>query len=256
MKAIILAAGEGQRLRPYTNDRPKSMVEVNGVSLLDRQIRIIKSCGIDEIIILGGYKSDMLEGKGSNLILNPRYYETNMVWTLFCGEEFLHGDVIISYGDIVYSPKILSELLKCDAEISVAIDMNWEKYWRERNDDPLDDAETLILRPDNQIKEIGQKPKSIKEVQGQYMGLMKFSGKGIDSLRSTFFNCKEVDSIMGKSPECAYMTDLLMQLIKEGQFVRSVPVTDTWVEVDTVFDLSADYTRRRIEEIDASLLGY
>lgn len=253
MKAIILAAGEGQRLRPYTNDRPKCMVEVNGVSLLDRQIKVLKSCGIEEIIILGGYKSDMLKGKGSNLIINPRYYETNMVWTLFCADEFINGDVIISYGDIVYSPEILSELLKCNSDIGVTIDMNWENYWRERNDDPLDDAETLILSSENHIKEIGQKPKSLKEIQGQYMGLMKFNDKGISSLRSTFHKCKEANSIAGKPPESAYMTDLLMQLIKDDQIVCAVPVTETWIEVDTVSDLSANYTIKRMEDIDAKL---
>ena len=55
-KAIILAAGEGRRLRPYTKDKPKCMVEINGESLLDRQISIMKSNGVEEIVIIGGYK--------------------------------------------------------------------------------------------------------------------------------------------------------------------------------------------------------
>ena len=91
MKAIILAAGEGKRLRPYTEDRPKCMVEINGVSLLDRQISVIRSLGIEEIILIGGYKGDSLLPKGTKLIINPRYQETNMVWSLFCGEDELQG---------------------------------------------------------------------------------------------------------------------------------------------------------------------
>ena len=83
MKAIILAAGEGKRLRPFTNDRPKCMVEINGVSLLDMQISIIKSCGIEEIIIIGGYKGKALISKGNKLIINPRYHETNMFGLFF-----------------------------------------------------------------------------------------------------------------------------------------------------------------------------
>ena len=181
MRAIILAAGEGKRLRPYTNDRPKCMVEIEGVSLIDRQIKILKSKGVEEIIIIGGYKSDMLEGKGNKLVTNPRYYETNMVWSLFCAEEFLVGDVIISYGDIVYSSKIISALVNSNYDISVTIDMNWESYWRDRNEDPLEDAETLKLRTDGTIKEIGQKPNSINDIEGQYMGLMKFTNRGMNS---------------------------------------------------------------------------
>ena len=87
MKAIILAAGEGRRLRPYTKNKPKCMVKINGVSLLDRQISIIKSLGIEEIIIIGGYKADNLKSRGSKLIINPRYHETNMVWSLFAEKK-------------------------------------------------------------------------------------------------------------------------------------------------------------------------
>ena len=81
-----------------------------------------------------------------------------MVWSPFCGEKELEGDLIISYGDIVYSRDILSKLLNCDDEIAVTIDVNWEHYWRQRNENPLIDAETLKLRKDGSIREIGQIP--------------------------------------------------------------------------------------------------
>ena len=58
MRAIILAAGEGKRLRPYTNNTPKCMVEIEGKSLIDRQINVLNKNGIDDIIIIGGYKSE------------------------------------------------------------------------------------------------------------------------------------------------------------------------------------------------------
>ena len=59
------------------------MVEINGESLLDRQISIMKSNGVEEIVIIGGYKGEALISKGTNLIINPRFHETNMVWSLF-----------------------------------------------------------------------------------------------------------------------------------------------------------------------------
>ena len=121
MKAIILAAGEGTRLRPYTDNKPKCMVEINGVSMIDRQIKVLNSFGIEEIIIIGGYKSEMLHNKKTNLILNERFFETNMVWTLFCGDKYINGELIVSYGDIVYSPESLKNVLNSKADISVAI---------------------------------------------------------------------------------------------------------------------------------------
>ena len=121
-KVILLVAGEGKRLRPYTLDRPKCMVEIDGISLIDRQLSVLKAEGLDNIVMVGGYKSEMLKRESVKLKLNPRYYETNMVWTMFCAEEELEGGVIVSYGDIVYSTGILQALLKSKADIAVTID--------------------------------------------------------------------------------------------------------------------------------------
>lgn len=255
MKAIILAARKEKKIRPYTKDRPKCMVEINGVSLLDRQIAVIRSLGIEEIILIGEYKGDSLLSKGSKLIMNPRYQETNMVWSLFCGEDELQGDLIISYGDIFYSREILDNLLKCDDEIAITIDMDWEKYWCQRNENPLVDAKTLKLGNGGTIREIGQVPLSINDIEGQYMGLMKFSQSGVELLRESFRRYKEMGLIMNKVPEMAYMTDLVMQLIKDGIKIQSVPVRLPWIEVDTKEDLVSSYTLERISLIEKSYIS-
>jgi L-glutamine-phosphate cytidylyltransferase len=249
MKAIILAAGEGSRLHPYTLDRPKCLVEVDGESLLDRQIKVLKSKGVNQIILIGGYLSEMLERDDAELRINPIYDETNMVYTLFCAESDLNDGAIVSYGDIVYSKTILSALLKSDADITVAIDLDWETYWRVRNENPLDDAETLKLSLDGQIIEIGQKPKSLEEIEGQYMGLMKFSAKGMQLLKKTFHDAKSVGTLRGKSIEKAYMTDLLQEMIDMDIRLDAVPVKGGWVEVDTVKDLENEITLKRLESI-------
>ena len=62
-KVILLVAGEGKRLRPYTLDRPKCMVEIEGISLIDRQLAVLNSEGIDNIVLIGGYKSEMLKDR-------------------------------------------------------------------------------------------------------------------------------------------------------------------------------------------------
>ena len=99
MKAIILAAGEGSRLRPYTLDRPKCLVEVDGRSLLDRQLDVLTLGNINPIMLIGGYRAEMLPREGIELRINSLYAETNMVWTLFCEETDLVGDLIVSYKD-------------------------------------------------------------------------------------------------------------------------------------------------------------
>lgn len=252
-KAIILAAGEGTRLRPYTLERPKCLVEVEGKSLLDRQLAVLAAEGVKDVTMIGGYKADMLKRDGIGLHLNPRYYETNMVWTLFCAEPALEGGALLCYGDIVYSRQALQALLAAPGDIAVTIDLDWEAYWRARNEEPLDDAETLKLDADGRILEIGQKPKSLTEIEGQYMGLIKLSATGAQQLRQVFHEASVKGSLRGKSLEKAYMTDLLQAMIDLGYRLDSVPVNGGWVEVDTVSDLESEVTRSRLSEIERGL---
>lgn len=255
MKVIILVAGEGTRLRPYTLDRPKCLVEIDGSSLLDRQLAVLRSGGIDEIVLIGGYRAEMLQDKATRLHLNPRYAETNMVWTLFCAEKELEGEVIVSYGDIVYSGEILDRLLTSRADIAVAVDSEWESYWRARSDDPLADAETLRLAEDGSILEIGQRPQSLEEIEGQYMGLMRFTVAGLASLKAVFQAARSIGQLRGKSLERAHMTDLLQALIDDGVRLKAVQVRGPWVEVDTVADLQSPVTCERVEAIRAGVQG-
>lgn len=248
-KVILLVAGEGTRLHPYTLDRPKCMVEINGVSLIDRQLKVLRDEDLDDILMIGGYRAEMLERKETKLKINPRYHETNMVWTLFCAEEEFEGDVIVSYGDIVYSRAVLQALLKSSSDIAVTIDSDWESYWRARNDNPLDDAETLKLAADGEILEIGRKPKYIHEIEGQYMGLMKFSSKGVKQVKEIFRIALKSGELLGKPIENAYMTDLLQATINEGYQIQSVLISGGWVEVDTVDDLNAKVTLDRVNLI-------
>ena len=236
-------------MRPYTLDYPKCLVEVDGVSLLDRQLDILASGNISPVIVIGGYRAEMLNSKGVELRINSLYADTNMVWTLFCAEADFVGNVIVSYGDIVYSRDVLNTLIKSEADIAVAIDLDWETYWRARNENPLDDAETLKLSSEGRIIEIGQKPKSLEEIEGQYMGLMKFSAKCAVTIKKVFHDAKKKGNIRGKLVEQAYMTDLLQLIIDSGYRVDAVPVRGGWIEVDTVEDLVNEYNILRLKLI-------
>lgn len=255
LRAIILAAGEGIRLRPYTLDRPKCLVAIDGKTLLDRQLAVLAAESVQDIVVIGGYRSEMLKRSGIKLRTNPRFAETNMVWTLFCAEDDLDRDVLICYGDIVYSREVLRQVTACDADIAVAIDLDWESYWRARNENPLDDAETLKLRPDGSICEIGQRPRSLEEIQGQYMGLIRLTRHGIQIFKKVFSDARLDSKLLGKPVEKAFMTDLLQAIALSGDPVHSIPVRGGWVEVDSVGDLLSPITRKRLASIEASVGG-
>ena len=112
MKAIILAAGTGSRLKKLTKFIPKCLVEINGKSLLQSQIDNFKSKKINKIIIIGGHKSRKLKKFNKKIIINKDYKKTNMLWSLFKAEKEMNEDLIVSYGDIAYSKFTLNKLLK------------------------------------------------------------------------------------------------------------------------------------------------
>ena len=88
-----------------------------------------------------------------------------MLYSLFCAENFLDDDVIISYSDIIYNYEILNKLIDSKSGIGVVIDKNWKELWSLRMDNPLEDAESLKVA-DNKITEIGFKSNDIREIQG------------------------------------------------------------------------------------------
>ena len=242
MNAIILAAGEGKRLRSLTKNKPKCMIKLFGKSLLEWQIQNFLACKISDISIVTGYLGYKIKFSNINYFENSRYNLTNMVETLFCAKEKLMSSTIVSYGDIIYEKKVLKKLINATDELSVTVDLNWKKYWKMRFKDPLEDAESLMIDSEGYIKDIGQKTKKIKEIQGQYIGLMKFQNSGIEFLKDFYKKAKAkskkgVNLLNPSIPfEQSYMTDLLQALIKEGCKIKAVPIKNGWLELDSFND--------------------
>lgn len=237
MKAVILAAGQGARLKPLTDDRPKCMVEYQGRPLIEHVVRALRANGVDDIVAIRGYRPEALRCPGVRFHDNPRYLETNMVSTLFCAEAELEGDVIISYSDIVYSPRVIERLLRTEADVGVVIDRDWRRLWEQRMDDPLLDAETLVLDADNHILELGKKARSYEDIQGQYIGLIKVAGSAWPRLRAFYHALDRHADYDGKSFDNMYMTSFLQAVIDRLMPVTAVPIFGEWLEIDVPSDL-------------------
>ena len=238
-QVIILVAGRGSRLGALTENRPKCMVELRGHALLEWQLRSIEQVGLKDITLVTGYRARALDCIGWPTINNEKWAETNIVKSLLCAREHFAGDrdLIVSYGDIVYEPHVLETLLKTTGDIVTVIDLEWLSLWQMRNQNPLNDAETLRLGLDNVITDIGRQPTRLDEIQGQYIGLTKFTAKGKRVLLDF------VDQVDGKpwplpKPLAeTHFTDLLRGLIVAGQTVGAATVRGGWLEVDTPEDL-------------------
>jgi choline kinase len=252
-RALILAAGQGTRLRPLTNDRPKCLVPLLGTTLLERQLFTLREAGVQQIQVATGYRADQIEALGLDTAFNPRFAQTNMVETLFSAMTFIEkpGDLIIAYGDIVYQANNLATLLACDDEVALMIDRQWRDLWSLRLDNPLDDAETLVMNDDGYITELGKKPENYDRIQGQYTGLIKIrSDKVADFIhhyqqldRSAYYDGQDFDNM--------YMTSFLQGLIDTGWKVKAAMVNNGWLEVDSVEDLEHYETMAAAGKLDA-----
>jgi choline kinase len=233
MKAIILAAGRGSRMKGLTEDKPKCLVELHGRTLLDMQLDAIHQAGITDVGIVTGYRRELLASRGSIEFFNERWSQTNMVSSLACAGTWLaQGPCIVSYSDIFYDASAVRSLMGCDAPLAVTYDPNWLAIWSERFGDPLVDAETFRIDPDQCVVEIGNKPDSVEEVQGQYMGLLRFTPEG----------WQEVERIRSEmQPQLAdkiHMTGTLQKVIERGRIrLRGIPYLGKWGEVDSEVDL-------------------
>ncbi|HRK37714.1 MAG TPA: phosphocholine cytidylyltransferase family protein [Burkholderiaceae bacterium] len=234
MKAIILAAGRGSRMKEMTDDRPKCLVELRGKALLDWQLDALRGAGIKEIAIVTGYKRELLLDRGLIEFHNARWAETNMVSSLACAKAWLQAEpCIVSYSDIFYQSIAVQSLMACTASLAVTYDPNWLVLWTQRFGDPLLDAETFRLTDTQTLAEIGKKPKSASEVQGQYMGLLRFSPEGwaeVQRIRSRLLPV-ECDRLQ--------MTGMLQHMIEgRRQTIAALPYAGEWGEIDSTKDLS------------------
>jgi choline kinase len=233
MKAIILAAGRGSRMKNLTEERPKCLVELKGKALLDWQLEALRDAGITDIAIVTGYKRELLANRGLVEFHNPRWAKTNMVSSLSYAAEWLQAEpCVVSYSDIFFAPSAVQSLMSSSATLAVTYDQKWLQLWTHRFGDPLLDAETFRLSPDGILTEIGSKPKSVDEVQGQYMGLLRFTPEGwaeVVRIRATL-PAEQCDQM--------HMTGTLQLIIELGKIpVYALPYQGKWGEIDNPKDL-------------------
>jgi len=242
MIIIILAAGSGSRLHPLIKNIPKCLVKYKNKPILSYQLEVFKKLNLKKLFLVSGYKSEKINIKRIKKVKNKKFKSTNMLYSLFQLKKLFNGkeDIIISYGDIIYRKSVLSKLIKSKAQLSTIVDKKWYSYWKKRMSNPLNDAESLILDKNNFITEIGQKLKTNKNVQGQYIGLTKISKNIAPELLNIWKNLyKQKGKI--KKINNLYITDFFMILIKRQLKLKAIFINRGWLEFDTKKDLKMNF---------------
>lgn len=234
LQAIILAAGRGKRLKKLTEASPKCLNRIGNKTFLDYQVEALQAGGVTDVSIVTGYQARMLEEKGYPTFHNPRWEQTNMVSSLLCARDTFSRGTIVSYSDIIYPASLVSRLASGEGDLLVAYDPNWRALWEERFDNPLEDAESFRIDDDGRITDIGSPVDDIEKIQGQYMGLMKFTPEAFKWITEAV----DEKILTGNEIDKMDMTSLLRFLIetRPGR-IMGIPVTEPWCEIDTEKDL-------------------
>jgi choline kinase len=230
---MVLAAGAGRRLAPYTDTLPKTLVPVDGDrTILDIALANLKAAGLDEVVVVTGYAAGAVEerkaaleerhGVRLELVFNPKAEEWNNAYSLWCAREHFARGVLLVNGDTVHPVSVERTLLASrGAPILLALD----------DAKPLGEEEMKVHVDDGRMTRIN-KALDAGTAQGEYIGLTLIESEAAaglaDALQATF----------ERDPQL-YYEDGFQEFADRGGHVGVAPIGEVaWVEVDDQRDLA------------------
>jgi len=224
MKALIIAAGRGERFRPFTDEIPKPLIPLLGRSLIERVILAVREVGVEDLIIVTGYLGEKLRaflGDGSKYGVRIKYVE-NKHWQLGNGvsvyqaRDLIGGNFILLMSDHVFNPEILCDLQKCEIskdECILCVDRHMKYVF------DIDDATKVLVNGDK-ILQIGKK---LNEYNGVDMGIFLCSYSIFEALHKSIQKGRYS------------LTEAIRELANEGR-MRAYCFDDEeyyWMDIDT-----------------------
>lgn len=235
MKAIILAAGIGSRIRPLTDNCPKSLLKIGNKTILEMMISKIQDCHISEIVFVTGYLENQIKEYVKNMfpnlktyfVTNEKYTETNTGFSLLLAKDFMEDSDFIKFdADVVFDKEILKKLIDCPYENALCIDKNIH----------LDAEEIKVIIDDKNKILKASKTVDPKKAIGESIGIEKI---GKHTAKKLF---QELEMMMkDKKNYQEYYEAAYERLIEKGESFHALDITSlTWVEIDTKedFDLA------------------
>lgn len=217
MKAIILAAGYGSRMYPLAQDMPKCLLTIKGETLLGRQLRILKSCGIKDITVVTGFHREKiveLYGEEVSIRYNPHYEITGNMFSLWTAREILTDDFIVFNADVVFSEGILRDLLS-----------NTDSYCAVVDRKACDEEDQKVIVIDGRIVDVG-KQLPIQKAYGELIGVAKILKERTKAFGKAIFECVKRDSSLN-------WPIVFKQVAKEGHVIKFILTKGPWIEIDT-----------------------
>ena len=220
MKAIILAAGIGSRIRQLEPKKPKCLIEIGGVSILERLVNQLLKNKIKKIDIITGYKSHLIKKKFdkiANIKFYPNYKKTNNFSTLYYFKHLLNDETIISFADIILDDCIIKKLVKSNVAITAVVDTSTIRK---------DTMKVVIKKKTLDYIGKGQDSKA----SGNFIGILKIKKPKIKIFKSSM-------SKILKFNKKNYYTETLNDLISKKIMVNILNIKKYyWTEIDKASD--------------------
>jgi len=247
IKVIIPAAGaphNQESLEALLQDRPLAMLDINGKSLLQRNIETLNKSKLYDISVIRGYKKDEFDVEGVTYFDNPKYQSEHILSSIMCAEEKMDCKTLIIYSDILFEHWLIERLKSQNSDFIIVVDNSFKKtLMRNKKLDLVVTKETLpsgnrILTYDRlyEVEKIG---KTIPEdtASAEFVGIAMFSEKGIKIFKKEYYNAleeyKNKPFYEAENIFQASLEDMLQHLINLGYKVEAMQVNSGWMEIHT-----------------------
>lgn len=238
-RAIILAASQGSELGEATKARPKAMLPVGGVPLLHKLVAAFRAERVKEVIVVRGFAKDEVTAPDVQLVDNDDFATTAELASLAKATAWLEGDVVLSFGDILFRRYILGNLLNDPGDIVIVVDSGWHERKSVGHVDFVTTSRPFTLKyseDDVTLKAMGADlPKD--RIDGEWIGLVKCTARGSKLLRGALGE-------LSRRPDFNRLRfdDLFRHLLAQGVEVRVLFITGHWLDVDNLDDLAQAQT--------------
>ncbi len=231
--AIILAAGQGKRLLPYTQARPKCLLDIGGKTVLEWQVDALRAHQIDRITVVTGYLGRTVRaclGAAVQYVENPHYTHTSSLYSLWLARQAMPTGCVILNADVFFHPGILQALLMAPYPDALAVDF----------DAVLAEEETKVRVVGNRVHALG---KTLPAGDAENVGMLKFSPAGSRAL------IEQIEALPTQRHE-QEMVPYAVNALASVRFLAAVSVQGLpWIEID----FPEDY-RRACESIYPAVL--
>lgn len=225
---LVLADARGKHLGSLARGRPPCLVPLHGRSVLDWQVAAIRAAGARRIVVVRGYRGEMITAPDVEFVRNPRFAVTGALASLLCAREFFGDGFAITAGNLLFEPSLLRATLEAEDELSCVVDHDWETYYRRRFEEPMRHRIALQVESERVVA-IGGRARETEPVSGQPVGLFGVRGEAVE-------RCLALAEIPRDRFEKMSVLDAIQALIDGGQRPRALPASGGWLALRTERD--------------------